>query len=344
VLIRNLPHDISTKELTTLFGRVGPLPGTIAIGELQNAFGYAELDSNAGAINAVEKLHRKNIAGHPVNVSLVPSNPNNPSTTIFLGNLQSSITEQQIRSLVEGNNLGKVKRVEIRGVRTATADFPLLQTAEHTASHLDKQLLRGKTIAVEAKLAQTNDDTNNNDTTHDNSINNNSMRKSSNGSKKGDNTTKKLEEMLAASENLENLPSVPNSMVRRKARHAAKPDTAGSNWYNLPATRLTPELKADLAALQMRHIDSPKKFSKSGNKKLVTPKYFQIGTVVSGPTDFYSGRLTNKERKSSLAEEILGNQEVQKYAKRKFMEIQQKRAAVVRIGGRKNQQPKKQKN
>lgn len=31
----------------------------------------------------------------------------------------------------------------------------------------------------------------------------------------------------------------------------------------------------------------------------------QVGTIVEGKTEFYSGRLSKKERKSNLAEEIL---------------------------------------
>ena len=39
----------------------------------------------------------------------------------------------------------------------------------------------------------------------------------------------------------------------------------------------------------------------------------QVGTVIGGPTDFYSGRLTKKERKCSLADELLADSSVTAY-------------------------------
>ena len=39
----------------------------------------------------------------------------------------------------------------------------------------------------------------------------------------------------------------------------------------------------------------------------------QIGTVVEGAADFYSARLTRRERKQTLAEEILSDQQAKSY-------------------------------
>lgn len=35
--------------------------------------------------------------------------------------------------------------------------------------------------------------------------------------------------------------------------------------------------------------------------------YHQVGTVVESPLDFFSGRLTKKERKATIAEELLSD-------------------------------------
>ncbi|CAI5983319.1 unnamed protein product [Closterium sp. NIES-64] len=48
---------------------------------------------------------------------------------------------------------------------------------------------------------------------------------------------------------------------------------------------------------------------------------FQIGTVVEGAADFYSSRLTRRERKQSFAAELLHDEDLKKYRKRKFLEI-----------------------
>ena len=39
----------------------------------------------------------------------------------------------------------------------------------------------------------------------------------------------------------------------------------------------------------------------------------QVGTVVESATDFYSGRLTKKERKATIADELLSDQTFRTY-------------------------------
>lgn len=39
----------------------------------------------------------------------------------------------------------------------------------------------------------------------------------------------------------------------------------------------------------------------------------QVGTVVESATDFYSGRLTKKERKATIADELLYDQTFRAY-------------------------------
>ena len=47
-----------------------------------------------------------------------------------------------------------------------------------------------------------------------------------------------------------------------------------------------------------------------------------VGTVVEGPSEYRSSRLTNKERKQTIVEEVLGDATLKDYAKRKYNEIQ----------------------
>ncbi|MQL97984.1 hypothetical protein Taro_030682 [Colocasia esculenta] len=46
-----------------------------------------------------------------------------------------------------------------------------------------------------------------------------------------------------------------------------------------------------------------------------------MGTVVESTSDFFSGRLTKKERKQSIADELLCDQSFKAYRKRKVREI-----------------------
>lgn len=83
-----------------------------------------------------------------------------------------------------------------------------------------------------------------------------------------------------------------------------KTNTAGSDWFDLPKTNLTPEFRREWQLLRMRGLLDPKHQKKA--LRFNAPEYSQIGEVVAGPADFYSSRLTRKERKSTLLEEVIG--------------------------------------
>ncbi|KAM0247683.1 hypothetical protein ACHAP5_003930 [Fusarium lateritium] len=78
--------------------------------------------------------------------------------------------------------------------------------------------------------------------------------------------------------------------------------TAGSDWFDLPKTDMTPEFKREWQALRMRGILDPKHQKKS--LRASAPEYSQVGEIIAGPTEFYSARLTRKERKGTMLEEI----------------------------------------
>ncbi|EEZ99490.1 Deoxynucleotidyltransferase terminal-interacting protein 2-like Protein [Tribolium castaneum] len=112
--------------------------------------------------------------------------------------------------------------------------------------------------------------------------------------------------------------------VLKKQRKKEAELTKGKKWYGLPATEMTEEVKRDLEILQMRSVLDPKRFYKKNDLK-VLPKYFQIGKVMDSPLDYYNNRLTKKERKKTLVDELLADSEFNKYNKRKFKEIIQEK-------------------
>ncbi|CAM8924277.1 unnamed protein product [Rhodiola kirilowii] len=122
-----------------------------------------------------------------------------------------------------------------------------------------------------------------------------------------------------------NDPKKVNKLLRKQIK-----DTAGTSWFDMPAQTITPELKKDLQLLKLRNVLDPKRHYKKGDTKLKNlPKYFQVGTVVESASDFYSGRLTKKERKESIADELLSDKRLADYRKRKVREIEE----VNRPGG-----------
>lgn len=100
----------------------------------------------------------------------------------------------------------------------------------------------------------------------------------------------------------------------------AKANTAGDKWYGMKAPDMTPQLEMDLKLLKMRNVLDPKRFYKKSDSKK-DPKFFEMGTIVEGNTEFFSARMTKKERKQTFAQELLGDDDSQKYFKRKYEEI-----------------------
>ncbi|MCJ8734874.1 hypothetical protein PDJAM_G00240390 [Pangasius djambal] len=121
----------------------------------------------------------------------------------------------------------------------------------------------------------------------------------------------------------------------KESKHAAKAKrreerakTTGDGWFNMRAPELTEDLKNDLKALQMRSAMDPKRFYKKNDREGF-PKYFQVGTVVDNPIDFYHSRIPKKERKRTIVEELLADAEFRSFNKRKYTEIMAEKAAAA---------------
>lgn len=123
------------------------------------------------------------------------------------------------------------------------------------------------------------------------------------------------------------------SKRQRKRQNASeRSKTLGAGWFNMPrVAELTKEQEKDLTALKMRRVWNPKNFYKKNSAMLeessqadsgAAPsdgaKFFQIGTVVESKTDFYNDRLPKKQRKQTIIDELMNDQELRAYNKRKL--------------------------
>ena len=90
----------------------------------------------------------------------------------------------------------------------------------------------------------------------------------------------------------------------------------------MPKTELTPQLKRDLQLLKMRDVLDPKRHYRKDNSKTAVPQYSQIGTIVEGPTEFFSARISKKERKQTLLESVLETEGTSQRFKAKYGDIQ----------------------
>ena len=74
----------------------------------------------------------------------------------------------------------------------------------------------------------------------------------------------------------------------------------------------------------MRGILDPKNQKKTLRE--APPAHAHIGTIIEGPTEFYSARLARKERKRSMLDEVMRDADSFKL-KNKFSGIQEKKAS-----------------
>ena len=112
-------------------------------------------------------------------------------------------------------------------------------------------------------------------------------------------------------------------------RKSKKPQTAGPQWFDMPAVELTDDLKRDLKLLQMRNVLDPKRFYKK-DKSLFDPKsgntrFLQVGTIMDSALEPASHRLTKKQRKNRIVDELLAEEEERLYFKRRYTDIQKKK-------------------
>ncbi|KAI9881383.1 MAG: hypothetical protein M1830_003390 [Pleopsidium flavum] len=115
---------------------------------------------------------------------------------------------------------------------------------------------------------------------------------------------------------------VVDPVVLKETMEKQKKATAGPDWFNLPQTNLTPELKRDLQLLQLRSVLDPKRHYKKESGRARAREFSQVGTILEGPTEFYSARLSQRDRKKTLVEEVLAGEETSGRFKSKYNDIQ----------------------
>ncbi len=114
--------------------------------------------------------------------------------------------------------------------------------------------------------------------------------------------------------------SFVSSSSYRKTHSKIHDHTAGSGWFHMNPTHMTNQLKTDLSLIRNRNYLDPKKFYKSADS--FDGKILQVGTVIEGSSEYYSSRMTRRERRMNITEELMADANVRQYAKRKYLDIQ----------------------
>ncbi len=114
-----------------------------------------------------------------------------------------------------------------------------------------------------------------------------------------------------------------DTMSRKK-----KPEkNASKEWFNLPTQEISDDVKTELRVLRLRSAFDPKQFYKKFDETKF-PSKFQFGRVVESSADFYSSRLTNKQRKRTMAEEIMSDPHLTHVRKKRYSALQQEKAGT----------------
>jgi hypothetical protein len=104
-------------------------------------------------------------------------------------------------------------------------------------------------------------------------------------------------------------------------------NTTGPMWFNMKAPEITPEIKDDLRAIQLKRYIDPTQFFKK-NDKDKEEKFFQIGTIQDNIVDGKHNRLKKNEVRNRIVEEIFDKDVATKYSIKKFNEIQEQRRKI----------------
>jgi len=99
----------------------------------------------------------------------------------------------------------------------------------------------------------------------------------------------------------------------------------GRSWTFMKTPRMTKARKQEYRVILLRdQLDPKRRYKRMPNK---IPKVFQIGRVIAGAGDFYSGRLSMRERKGTLVDELLADRQLRQRSKRKYSEIAKERSS-----------------
>jgi hypothetical protein len=109
--------------------------------------------------------------------------------------------------------------------------------------------------------------------------------------------------------------------LRKRSKRQQSARVSGKGWFNLKSAPLTADNKRELQMLQLRPYIFKDRHIKTDRQG--TPKFFQVGRVLSGAHEFYSSRIPKREQKRTFVEELISDKSFTDYAKKKYAEKQQ---------------------
>lgn len=158
-----------------------------------------------------------------------------------------------------------------------------------------------------------------------------------------ENETKRKETFEDIEKSLKKLPKLNNEFDNlakdaKRSKSVTSKDTvkpeassakgsSNADWFTLPKPNgeMLAKAQRDLVLIKHRSALDPKRHYKK--ERWQVPERFAIGTLVEDSTEFFSSRLTNRERKSTMLETLMNDKDTTGYFKRKYSEIQSKKTS-----------------
>ena len=140
------------------------------------------------------------------------------------------------------------------------------------------------------------------------------------------NLEENLNKEIATKEKINDITRINDPIIHKPKKSGNEEQSdSGSKWFNMKQPELTASVKRDLSIIKQRNALDPKRHYKKDKWEI--PKFFQMGTVIEGNTEFYSARMNRRDRGNTLVEEVLNDNDRKKYFKRKYTEIQDKKTS-----------------
>ncbi|KAK4054009.1 dTDP-fucopyranose mutase [Microbotryomycetes sp. JL221] len=132
----------------------------------------------------------------------------------------------------------------------------------------------------------------------------------------------------------------PMQPLSKKQFKARQPKTTGPQWFNMPTTEITPEIKREIQAMRLRNALDPKRFYKSSSKQdKQIPEFFQMGHVIESNRSA-STATPAIAKKRTFVEELISDEQSKLYAKKKTNEIMSKHMSGRKGANRKGSNKK----
>lgn len=77
----------------------------------------------------------------------------------------------------------------------------------------------------------------------------------------------------------------------------------------------------------MRSVLDPHRHYKKTSGKNKVPAFSEVGTIIEGPTEWFSSRINRKDRAKTFVEEVMAGERETGRFKRKYDEIQDKKTS-----------------